>query len=90
MIRADLPGADLVEEGLRALKARRATVESLLVSVASPRLQLLGVSVPQPIPDAELKLYALLAERYGADAHGKYNALVRRMVSFQRALACAG
>jgi hypothetical protein len=40
------------------------------------------------IDDPELRLYNLLAERYGDAAHSKYNALLRRLVSFERAAAC--
>ena len=89
MSHADLPGADLVEAGLADLSTGAETVESLLVSIAAPRLRALGFAVPAPIPDAELRLYHQLAARHGAAAHSRYNALVRRLVSFQRAAACA-
>jgi hypothetical protein len=84
-----LPGADLVERGLCDLDQGAETVESLLVSLGAPRLRALGLVVPQPYADAELRLYRLLAAQHGAGAHAKYNALVRRLVSFQRAAACA-
>jgi len=48
-----------------------------------------GVAVPVAIPDADLLLYAALAREHGNDAHSQYNALVRRLVSFERALECA-
>lgn len=86
---ADLPGADLVERGLHDLRAGVESVESLLVSMAAPRLRTLGFDVPTPLVDAELRLYRRLAVDYGAGAHSRYNALVRRIVSFQRAAACA-
>ena len=85
----DLPGADLIDVGLADLRNRRETDESLLVSMAAPRLRALGFDVPIPFPDAELRLYARLAARHGAAAHTRYNSLVRRLVSFQRAAACA-
>jgi hypothetical protein len=85
----DLPGADLIDAGLADLRNRTETDESLLVSMAAPRLRALGFDVPIPFPDAELRLYARLAARHGAAAHTRYNALVRRLVSFQRAAACA-
>ena len=37
----------------------------------------------------EHRLYALLARDDPEAAHSRYNALVRRLVSFERALACA-
>jgi hypothetical protein len=83
-----LPGAELVERGLRDLDERAETVESLLVSLGAPRLRTLGFVVPEPWADPELRLYRLLAERHGAGAHARYNALLRRLVSFQRAGAC--
>jgi hypothetical protein len=85
----DLPGAEVVEPGLQDLARGAETIESLLVSIAAPRLRSLGFTVAAPVADAELKLYRLLAVQYGNAAHSRYNALVRRMVSFQRAAACA-
>jgi hypothetical protein len=84
-----LPGADLIERGLRDLAEGTDTVESLLVSIAAPRLRTLGFAVPETFDDAELRLYRRLVTEYGAGAHSRYNALVRRVVSFQRAAACA-
>jgi len=84
-----LPGADLVLQGLDDLRNDRVTVESLLVSIGAPRLRLSGVEVPEPLDDPEHRLYALLAAEDSDSAHGRYNALVRRLVSFERALPCA-
>lgn len=89
MAEAQLPGAEMVARGLADLTAGSVTIESLLVSIAAPRLRELGYAVERAIPDAELQLYALLSARDGAAAHSKFNALVRRMVSFQRAASCA-
>ena len=89
MTDANLPGAELIEAGLADLATRTETDESLLVSMAAPRLRALGFDVPAPFDDAKLRLYRRLAERHGAAAHARYNALVRRLVSFQRAAACA-
>lgn len=88
MIAKDLPGADLVEQGLRDLASGIHSVEALLVSMSAPRLRALGILVPTTLPGPELALYRLLAGQHGAAAHARYNALVRRIVSFQRA-ACA-
>lgn len=84
-----LPGADLVRKGLADLVRGEETEESLLVSIGSPRLRLLGVPVTGDFPDPEQRLYRLLAERDPDAAHGRFNALVRVLVSFERALACA-
>jgi hypothetical protein len=82
---ADLPGADLVDRGMRDLAAGRASVEALLLSRASARLRSCGVAIDKPLPDADRELYLLLAERDGDGAHSAYNALTRRLVSFMHA-----
>ena len=79
----------MIEAGLIDLRRGTETDESLLVSIAAHRLRALGFDVPAPFADAELRLYRRLAARHGAGAHARYNALVRRLVSFQRAAACA-
>lgn len=89
MTRTTLPGAELIEQGLKDLATGTETVESLLVSIAAPRLRTLGYVVSAVFEHAELRLYQLLANQYGDGAHSQYNALIRRVVSFQRAAACA-
>lgn len=84
----DLPGADLVSAGLADLAAGRTTVEALLVSIGAPRLRQLGFEVPSPIAAAEHQLYELLAREGSDAAHSRYNALIWRLVSFERAAAC--
>lgn len=84
-----LPGAELVERGIRDLERGLETVESLLVSISAPRLRELGLAVARPIDDPELRLYRHLAARHGDGAHSRYNALVRRVVSYQRSARCA-
>jgi hypothetical protein len=84
-----LPGAEIVARGLSDLAANRETIESLLVSMAATRLGQLGYRVAEPLPDPEHRLWELLASDDADAAHGRYNALVRRLVSFQRAAACA-
>lgn len=85
----ELPGGDLVGRGLRDLSAGRETEEALLVSIGATRLRQAGLAVPAAFPDAGRRLYALLAARFGDDAHARYNALVRRLISFERSLECA-
>lgn len=84
-----LPGADLVQRGIADLSAGRQTVEALLVSIGSTRLRSLGLELPAPIASPEHKLYLLLAQEKGNGAHSAYNALIRRLVSFERAAQCA-
>lgn len=85
-----LPGGDIVGAGLDDLSRGDVTASALLVSIGAPRLEALGIRVHDPWPDAEHRLYALLATSGEDDAHSRYNALLRRLVSFERALACAG
>jgi hypothetical protein len=84
-----VPGVELLERGLADLEHGVETVESLLVSIGAPRLRSSGIAVPDAFPSPEHRLYALLAERCGDAAHRRYNALVRRLVSCERALAVA-
>jgi len=80
-----LPGEDLVEQGLGDLSAGVESFEALLVSIGAPRLRRLGFDVADPFPSPEHRLYELLRAKHGDAAHSKYNALVRRLVSFERA-----
>lgn len=84
-----LPGADLVRRGVADLDAGRESIEALLVSIGAPRLRSVGIRLPTPIDSPEHKLYTLLAAEKGKGAHSAYNALIRRLVSFERAAACA-
>jgi hypothetical protein len=85
----DLPGAELVQAGLGDLVRGVESAEALLVSIGAPRLRRLGLSVEAPLTDPEHRLYALLARDDPDAAHSRYNALVRRLVSFERAAECA-
>jgi hypothetical protein len=89
-MRADgLPGGDLIEAGLRDLHAGVESAPALLVAIGAPRLRRLGFAVPTSIPDPEHRLYALLHRDDPRGAHSRYNALIRRLVSFERAAECA-
>ena len=84
-----LPGADLIEAGLRDLRAGRETVEALLVAIGAPRLRSIGLPLPDNLPnDPEHRLYELLAQDDSDSAHSRYNAFVRRLVSYERAAEC--
>jgi len=80
-----LPGADLVQRGVSDLAGGACSVEALLVSRASTRLRSCGVGMCDPLPDADRRLYELLARRDGTGAHAAYNSLTRRLVAFMRA-----
>jgi hypothetical protein len=82
------PGGDLVREGLEDLHAGRDTLSALLVAIGAPRLRRLGIDVPV-LQSPEHRLYDLLARTEPDSAHSRYNALIRRLVSFERALECA-
>jgi hypothetical protein len=83
-----LPGGELVAKGLRDVAAGVETVEALLVSIGAPRLTALGLTVERPLPDAEHRLYLALHAEDEDAAHARYNALVRLLVSFERAAEC--
>ena len=83
-----LPGGDLVEKGLQDLENRRETIEALLVSAGAPRLRKAGLPVARALPNAEHRLYEALAQTDPDSAHSRYNALLRRLTSFESALEC--
>jgi hypothetical protein len=80
-----LPGADLVRDGLRDLAAGIESVPALLVLVGAPRLRRIGFDVPDTPYYPEDRLYEQLSAIHGDAAHSQYNALIRRLVSFERA-----
>jgi len=83
-----LPGEALVKEGMADLAAGRETDYALLLQIAAPRLRALGIPISGPahrLP-REHALYERLEKRLGSAAHSHYNSLIRRIVSFARAL----
>jgi hypothetical protein len=86
---AGLPGADLVLAGLREIENSEPTESALLLLIAAPRLRHLGLDIPER-PDIprpyEHRLYEFLEITHGAGAYSRYNSLLRRIVSFCRAL----
>jgi hypothetical protein len=77
-----LPGGAILDAGLADLAAGETTQESLLVSLAAPRLRREGVPIGTVFRDPESHLYRLLSRTAGDLAHARYNALLRLMVSF--------
>lgn len=87
----DLPGGDLLAQGLEDARRGVESIPALLAQIGAPRLRQLGFDVPMrdalsPLP--EHRLYLLLASEHGENAHSRYNSLLRRLVSFTRAVAC--
>lgn len=85
-----LPAAGLIAAGLRSYRAGEVTIAALLVAIGRPRLRSLGFDLPaRPglCHEPELTLYRLLATEHGNGAHSRYNALIRSLVSFERAVA---
>lgn len=86
----DLPAAEMIRGGLADLAVRRESVASYLVQIGSLNMRRCGVEVPVSDEDAleaDHRLYALLSREHGNDAHRRYNALMRELVSFERALS---
>ncbi len=88
MVLDGLPGADLVAAGVADLANGIPSIPALLVSIGAPRLSRLGVVIARVEADAEHRLYEALWQEGADGAHARYNALLRRLVSFERALAC--
>ena len=85
----NLPGADLVSAGIEALRRGEATIEALLVMTGTRRMRAAGLDVPRGLPLAQFPehaLYKAIAADHPDDAHSRYNALIRRLVSFEHAL----
>ena len=86
-----LPGGELIEKGLRDLSEGVESPEAFLVSIGARRLRDAGLPVPEStVPEPERRLYDLLAREDEDSAHSRYNALVRRLVSFEDAVECVG
>jgi len=85
---AGLPGEDLVRAGLSDLQAGRWTVPACRVVIAFPRMRRAGLvreAAAIAPASAELALYRMLRQT-GGNAYSRYNALLRQLVSFERAL----
>lgn len=85
-----LPGEDLIKKGLADIAKGDETIESLLIAIGEPKLRSLGLDLPKGLPSTpEHRLYELLNAQDPRNVHSRYNALIRRLVSFERALSCA-
>ncbi len=84
---ASFPGGQRMLRGLEDWRGGLVTVDSCLIAVAFGKFRNAGlVSGEAPIDQAELVLYDLLRKE-GGNAYGRYNSLIRELVSFGRALA---
>lgn len=80
-----------MRQGLADLQHGIKSIPALLVLIGGPRLRRLEIDVPVVQPSDEIpehRLYQLLSTAHGNAAHSRYNALVRRLVSFERAAQC--
>ena len=89
----DLPGEELIRPGIADLAAGKLTVNACLAAIGGDLLHQAGF-LPEPAPrsgifpeglDIEIVLYRLLRQEEG-DAYSRYNSLMRRLVSLERAL----
>lgn len=83
-----LPGGEIIRRGLVDLKGGAITVPALLVLIGGPRLRTLDLPVPPAEGNPEHELYDLLSQQDPDSAHSRYNALIRILVSFERAAEC--
>ena len=77
-----LPGGDIVDTGLADLADGTISAESLVVSLAAPRLRREGVPVGPVQTDPENRLYELLSAAMGDLAHARYAAHLQQIESF--------
>jgi hypothetical protein len=82
------PGGVLIKQGLDDLAGGVESVAARLVLIGGPRLRRMGLPIAQVSREPELLLYKLLAEDNPDSAHSRYNALIRLLVSFERAVEC--
>ena len=88
-----LPGAEIVAQGIEELRAGKRSAEACLVASGRTRLRRLGVDVPsaefiEGFP--EHALYDVLTDELGqAAGYARYNALLALLHSFANALAVA-
>ena len=83
------PGEEIIQQGIADLIDGKETISALLVSIGAPRLRRAGMEIPRnTIPSPERRLYLTLASDNSDSAHSRYNAWIRKLVSYERALRC--
>ena len=84
---ANLPGGALILQGVEDLQNQKTTIPACLVAIVHGKVRQAGlVTGNAPFAEPELALYDLL-RKDGGNAYGRYNSLMRELVSFGRALA---
>lgn len=86
---SDLPGAEFALPALDDLARGTESIGSLLLEIGAPRLRGAGLPLPDfpaSSVEAELRLYRRLQPLHGDEAHAQYNAWLRRLGRFTRAL----
>ena len=83
-----LPGGEIAKQGIADLERGWTTIPALLILIGGPRLRNLGLPVPEADCNPEHTLYDLLSTHDPDSAHARYNALIRTLVSFERAAEC--
>ena len=83
------PGWEIISAGLTAIAAGHQSPEACAVWIAFPRLRRVGLVddalIDRRLAEPERALYRLLSDE-GPGAYGRYNAFLRRLVSFEHAL----
>lgn len=85
----DLPGASDVMKGLSDVRSGQRSIEALLVGIAEPRFRALGLwepAWPSLGSGLEIELYRALGNSAEPDPYSAYNARLRELSSFIRAL----
>jgi hypothetical protein len=82
----NLPGYELIAQGLEDLRNSKDTFYSALLYSAETRLSRIGIILDGNRPDdPSMCVYKLLENEFGNGAHSKFNALNRRLLSFCKA-----
>jgi hypothetical protein len=84
----NLPGGDILDHDLEAMRSGVVNESSLLLLIAARRLGECGIKVaPLDIGGAfpEDRLYDLLVAQHGAQAYRLYRSLIRRLISLENA-----
>jgi len=83
-----LPGAELIDQGLRDLARGLDSPAAAAIEIVAPRLRLIERSLPRQDFEQypELVLYQRLVDGGVPDAFSTYNAILRQLMSFASAL----
>ncbi|MDA0321613.1 MAG: hypothetical protein O2923_02695 [Verrucomicrobia bacterium] len=84
----DLPGADLIQQGIEDLAAGAESIPAMMVAIGAHRIK---ERLPELRTDnlphrPERILYRMLRDEHPREAYSQYNAYLRRLSRFCRAL----